>query len=82
MSANFKGISLSQALIEEYTYDVIALYMSEIQATAELLVRNLLKWAHKKFSGKPLEAIDYLDDGTPIALSINIDPETVSREVQ
>ncbi|MCH0629973.1 hydantoinase B/oxoprolinase family protein [Kocuria palustris] len=78
VSANFKGISLLQALIEEYTYDVIALYMSEIQATAELLVRNLLKLAHKKFSGKPLEAIDYLDDGTPIALSINIDPETGS----
>lgn len=76
VSANYKGISLLNKLIDEFSYDIINLYMQGIQSTAELSVRNLLKEAYKKFQGHNLKAVDYLDDGTPIALEIEIDPET------
>lgn len=75
VSANFKGITLLNRLVEEYTYPVISLYMAGIQQTAELAVRNLLKTAYKKFDGQHLQATDYLDDGTPISVEITIDPE-------
>lgn len=73
VSANYKGISLLEDLIDKFSYPVIELYMGAIQSTAEVAVKNLLKFAHQKFEGKPLEAVDYLDDGTPIALKISID---------
>lgn len=80
VSANYKGITLLQNLIDEFSYDVINLYMSAIQSTAEIAVRNLLKLAYKKFEGSNLHAIDYLDDGTAISLKITIDPESGSAE--
>lgn len=76
VSANFKGITLLKGLVQEFTYPVINLYMSGIQDTAELAVRNLLKTAHERFNGHDLQAVDYLDDGTPIAVQITIDPDT------
>lgn len=76
VSANFKGITLLGELVRNYTRPVVDLYMKGIQATAELAVRNLLKLAYKKFHGKSMEAVDYLDDGTPISLKIDINPET------
>lgn len=78
VSSNFKGVSLLNNLVEEYTQPVIDLYMAGIQSTAEVAVRNLLKLANEKFQGKNLEAVDYLDEGTPIAVKITIDPETGS----
>lgn len=76
VSANYKGITLLQGLVQEFTYPVISLYMTGIQTTAELAVRNLLKTAYKRFNGNNLQAEDYLDDGTPISVQIKIDPET------
>lgn len=76
VSANFKGITLLKSLVLEYTYPVISLYMTGIQDTAELAVRNLLKTAYERFNGHDLQAVDYLDDGTPIAVQIAIDPNT------
>lgn len=52
--------------------------MYAIQSTAELAVRNLLKDLYKKFGGRPLEAIDYMDDGSPIQLKVTIDGESGS----
>lgn len=75
VSANYKGISLLKRLVDDFSLDIINLYMTGIQDTAELSVRNLLKEAYSKFHGKNLLAIDYLDDGTPIALEITIDPQ-------
>lgn len=75
-SANYKGIVLLQNLVNEFTEPVINLYMKGIQSTAEIAVRNLLKLAYKKFKGKELKAVEYLDDGTALALTISIDPET------
>lgn len=75
IAANKKGITLINTLIEEYGENVVLFYMNQIQANAELSVRNLLKEVSQKFSGRDLSAIDYMDDGTPIQLKISIDAE-------
>lgn len=76
VAANYKGIILLNRLIEEFSLSVINLYMGAIQSTAEVAVRNLLRLAYEKFHGKAMQAIDYLDDGTPITLQISINPTT------
>jgi 5-oxoprolinase (ATP-hydrolysing) len=73
IAANTKGILLIRALIHEYGLKQVQTYMYAIQTTAEVAVRNLLKSTHRKFNGDVLEATDYMDDGTPIALKITID---------
>lgn len=49
--------------------------MKAIQQNAELAVKSLLKETYHKFGGRPLEAVDYMDDGSPIKLRITIDGE-------
>lgn len=75
IAANARGIALIQNLIEEYGLDTVQMYMYGIQSTAELAVRNLLKEMYHKYDGKPLEALDFMDDGTPIKLTITIEPD-------
>ena len=75
VAANQKGINLISALIQDYGEDVVQFYMRNIQDNAEQSVRELLKEVSKKFQGKPLEAVDYMDDGSPICLKISIDAE-------
>ncbi|EAW07039.1 5-oxoprolinase [Aspergillus clavatus NRRL 1] len=75
IAANARGISLIQALFAEYGVATVQKYMYAIQHTAEMAVRELLKQLHKKFEGQPLEAVDYMDDGTPIKLKITINGE-------
>lgn len=75
VAANKKGISLISALIEEYGEDVVQFYMHSIQDNAEKSVRELLKEVSKRFEGKPLQAVDYMDDGSPICLNVTIDAE-------
>ncbi|KAB8070655.1 Hydantoinase B/oxoprolinase-domain-containing protein [Aspergillus leporis] len=72
IAANTRGITLIQSLFAEYGVETVQKYMYAIQATAETAVRNLLKDLHKRFEGQPLEAVDYMDDGTPIKLKITI----------
>ncbi|KAJ5349197.1 hypothetical protein N7541_006924 [Penicillium brevicompactum] len=73
IAANTRGITLIQTLFNEYGTQTVQKYMYAIQATAETAVRNLLKELHQKFEGKPLESVDYMDDGTPIKLKVTID---------
>lgn len=75
VSANQKGISLIEGLIQEYGEETVQFYMVNIQKNAELCVRQLLKHVYKRFEGKDLTAIDYMDDGSPIQLRVTIDPE-------
>ncbi|KAL2847756.1 Hydantoinase B/oxoprolinase-domain-containing protein [Aspergillus pseudoustus] len=75
IAANARGITLIWNLIEEYGLDTVQMYMYEIQKTAELAVRNLLKDMYHQYGGRPLEALDFMDDGTPIKLTITIDKE-------
>ena len=75
VSANQKGISLIEGLIREYGEPTVQFYMVNIQRNAEQCVRKLLRDVHERFGGTNLEAVDYMDDGTPIKLKITIDPE-------
>lgn len=72
IAANARGITLIGGLIEEYSLKVVQRYMYAIQETADLAVRNLLKSLYRSHGGQPLEALDYMDDGTPIKLKITI----------
>ncbi|KAI1268420.1 hydantoinase [Xylariaceae sp. FL1019] len=75
VASNNRGIHLIQALVKEYTWPVVQFYMNAIQKNAEESVRTLLKGFSKRFKGRPLKAIDYLDDGTPLALEVTINGE-------
>lgn len=49
------------------------MYMEAIQDSAELAIRNLFKKMASKFNVTELSATDFMDDGTPICLTISID---------
>ncbi|KAI9787550.1 MAG: hypothetical protein M1839_000080 [Geoglossum umbratile] len=73
IAANRKGIQLISTLVADYGGDVVQNYMRAIQLNAELSVRNLLREVSGRFEGKALEAVDYMDDGSPICLKVTID---------
>jgi 5-oxoprolinase (ATP-hydrolysing) len=72
IAANARGISLIQNLIDEYSLETVQMYMYGIQNTAEAAVRVFLKEMYERYNGEPLVALDYMDDGTPIKLTITI----------
>lgn len=73
VAANERGIQLVSSLVREYTWPVVKFYMEAIQANAEAAVRILLKDFSTRFKGNKLWAIDYMDDGSPLELTVNID---------
>ena len=76
VAANQKGIHLIHGLFEEYERQTVLFYMRAVKKTAAVAVRDLLKATAQKFKGQmPLTAVDYMDDGNPIKLSISIDEE-------
>lgn len=76
VAANNRGIQLISTLIKEYTWPVVQFYMEAIQNNAAQSVRTLLKEFSARFDRQDLHAVEYLDDGTPLSLTINISPET------
>lgn len=76
IAANNKGINLIQALIDDFSLEIVQLYMYGIQANAERTVRTLLKDMSAKIGSNKLAAEDSIDDGTCIKLSIDIDSES------
>lgn len=66
-------------LINSYGLDVVQAYMDHIQKNAELAVRDMLKNIGKTnllVSGlDTLQSVDYLDDGSTIKLSVQINAE-------
>ncbi|KAF2010641.1 5-oxoprolinase [Aaosphaeria arxii CBS 175.79] len=78
VAANNKGIQLIQAMITENGLDQVHMYMTAIQDTAATAVRNLLREVYAKTDGRPLQAIDFMDDGTPISLQVRIDADAGS----
>jgi 5-oxoprolinase (ATP-hydrolysing) len=63
-------------LIEEYSLVYVQAYMKFIQENAEMSVREMLTELSLKRGLKEVdtvEAIDYMDDGTPICLKLTID---------
>ncbi|KAL1405678.1 hypothetical protein Q8F55_009317 [Vanrija albida] len=77
VAANHKGAELLGALQTEYGLDTVQEYMEHIRSNAEQAVRDMLVRTAKRF-GTHLHAIDYLDDGSPINLTIDIDENTGS----
>ncbi|KAF8347534.1 Hydantoinase B/oxoprolinase [Amanita rubescens] len=75
IAANHKGIQLIHAIIEDYRLDTVQEYMHHIRANAEMSVRNLLRDVAKRVGTHTLSAVDYLDDGSPICLKVEINEE-------
>jgi 5-oxoprolinase (ATP-hydrolysing) len=76
VAANQKGIELVLEMVDHYGLDVVQAYMGHVQDAAEEAVRNRLKELSKSKGMQAVdtvEAVDYLDDGSPIALALTID---------
>lgn len=77
IAANQRGSILVNELIDQYGLNVVQAYMAHIQSNAELAVRNMLREIGKRsleMTGKTqLSAVDYMDDGSPIKLTVDID---------
>lgn len=78
VSANAKGAALVSELISEHGIGTVHFNMHAITNNAEACVREFLLRTHAETSGKPLFALDHMDDGTPIQLTVTINPETAS----
>eukprot|EP00095_Tigriopus_kingsejongensis_P002903 maker-scaffold336_size202805-snap-gene-0.21 protein:Tk02903 transcript:maker-scaffold336_size202805-snap-gene-0.21-mRNA-1 annotation:"5-oxoprolinase" len=77
IAANQKGITLVTELINSYGLDVVQAYMRHIQENAEVAVKDMLSSIGKETkerTGKSvLKATDFMDDGSPINLTVDID---------
>uniref|UniRef100_A0A8C5EKS9 5-oxoprolinase, ATP-hydrolysing n=1 Tax=Gouania willdenowi TaxID=441366 RepID=A0A8C5EKS9_GOUWI len=79
VAANQRGSTLVGELIDSYGLAVVQAYMGYIQSNAELAVRDMLR----DFAGKrrqqtgslEVESEDFMDDGTPIRLRVQINEE-------
>ena len=76
-SANQRGATLLRRLCGEYSVAEVHRYMDGIQSNAESAVRQAFREIARTHP-EPLRATDYFDDGTPIAVTITIDPVTGS----
>ena len=72
VAANRRGVDLITQLIDTTGLDVVEAYMGHIQNVAESSIRGVLKNLAKKY-GSTLEYEDAMDDGTTIAVKIDID---------
>ncbi|EJD45449.1 Hydantoinase B/oxoprolinase [Auricularia subglabra TFB-10046 SS5] len=77
IAANHKGIQLIHNMISDYSLDTVQDYMYHIRSNAEQSVRSFLR-SVAETRGTTLKSIDYLDDGSPIAMRVNIDPKSGS----
>ncbi|KAL5521162.1 hypothetical protein ACEPAG_9084 [Sanghuangporus baumii] len=75
IAANHKGIQLIRAMVQEYGLKTVQEYMYHIRTNAEMSVRNLLRDVVKRLGRNVLSSVDYLDDGTPIQLRVEINEE-------
>ncbi|RLU22243.1 hypothetical protein DMN91_004521 [Ooceraea biroi] len=79
IAANQKGSQLVNELIDAYTLEVVQAYMGHIQHNAEIAVREMLKWVGSQIEQRTMKtnanAVDYLDDGSPIKLHVDFDIE-------
>jgi 5-oxoprolinase (ATP-hydrolysing) len=59
------------AVVNDYGLEKVQEYMYHIRNNAEMSVRNLLKDVSKRL-GSILEAVDHLDDGSPVSTDHSI----------
>jgi len=62
-------------MVEDYGLKTVQEYMYHIRNNAENSVRNLLREVAKRMNTNILSAVDYLDDGSPICLRVEINEE-------
>uniref|UniRef100_A0A3Q1IL25 5-oxoprolinase, ATP-hydrolysing n=1 Tax=Anabas testudineus TaxID=64144 RepID=A0A3Q1IL25_ANATE len=76
VAANQRGSQLVEELIDSYGLAVVQAYMGYIQSNAELAVRDMLRdFAHRRqqqTGSLDVESEDFMDDGTPIRLRVQI----------
>jgi N-methylhydantoinase B/oxoprolinase/acetone carboxylase alpha subunit len=86
VAANQKGIELVLEMVEHYGLDVVQAYMGHVQDAAEAAVRNRLTELSRiqGHAGKGIryKAVDYLDDGSPIALALDHRPQRRQRRIR
>ena len=78
VAANQKGIELIGEMVETHGLEVVQAYMGHVQGAAEDAVRTRLReFAQDLDLGDQgaVTAVEYLDDGSPIALRLTIDRE-------
>ncbi|XP_061569490.1 5-oxoprolinase [Cololabis saira] len=79
VAANQRGSQLVGELIDSYGLAVVQAYMGYIQSNAELAVRDMLRdFARRRreqTGSLKVESKDFMDDGTPIKLRVQIDEE-------
>jgi 5-oxoprolinase (ATP-hydrolysing) len=78
VAANQKGIELLKEMVKRYGLDVVQAYMGHVQDAAEAAVRDRLRELSLANNMDPVDtvhAVDYMDDGSPIALALTIDRE-------
>ncbi|ORY63839.1 Hydantoinase B/oxoprolinase-domain-containing protein [Pseudomassariella vexata] len=73
VAANAKGSHLIDALMAEYGKHTVHFYMRKIQENAEVAVRGYLKSAYKRWGSKPIKAKDYLDNGSRMEVTIQLE---------
>ncbi len=76
VAANQKGIDLILEMVEHYGIDVVQAYMLYVQETAEDAVRTSLcevSRTQELAEKDTIRATEYLDDGSPINLTLTID---------
>ncbi|KAL6260479.1 hypothetical protein P5V15_008004 [Pogonomyrmex californicus] len=78
IAANQKGFQLVNELIDIYSLEVVQAYMDYIQRNAEVAVREMLKSISTRIKMQrgtkiDIDAIDYLDNGSPIKLHVDLD---------
>ncbi|KAL1619948.1 hypothetical protein SLS56_009915 [Neofusicoccum ribis] len=74
VAANRKGMLLIQALMDEYSQEVVQLYMRAIQENAEVAVRRFLRKTREE-KGARFSASDQMDNGSEIVLTVSIDED-------
>ena len=76
IAANQRGINMLTDVFTEYDTDYVLFYMKGIKTTSEAAVRKFLKkLAQENKHRLPLQAVDFMDDGAKIQLTIDINEE-------
>jgi len=81
IAANQKGIDLVLEMIQTYSLETVLAYMGHVRQNAQQAVRRrLIQLAEKKGlkAQDKVQAIDYMDDGSLIKLTLSIDHQTGS----
>jgi len=76
VAANQKGIDLILEMVEHHGLEVVQAYMMHVQDTAEEAVRRSLCEVSKNqglAERDTIQATEYLDDGSPVQLTLTID---------